>query len=432
MVQNLSLKGCRTSFVILIMMFTGDTAYAQGKKARVLFIGNSYTYVNNLPKLVADVAASNGDTLEYDMSAPGGASFNSHYLTIAATKAKIQAGGWDYLVLQEQSLEPARAPAYFDFWVYLFAKYLVDEIRLHNPCAEIIFYMTWGRKNGYRPFCPQPFTWRHFCTYQSMDSVIRARYMLMTDSNQVTVSPVGAVWRYLRVNYPGLELYDVDESHPSPAGSYAGACSFYTAIFKKPADSISYNFSLPAEDAATIRRAASKVVYDSLSFWRIGKYETWASFNHTVNEMQTVSFENKSANATQYEWNFGDGHTSTQTNPTHTYTSAGIYHIRLVATGKLQCKDTAYASVNISPNPNATRFTITPNPATDRLHITSPLFGQGHCRIQILNSMGQLVYDQRATGATTQTIHIAGLPRGVYAVNIYTTRKPYRTKIIVW
>jgi hypothetical protein len=428
--QQLLLKYRKILFACFILLSIAGMTHAQNKKARVLFIGNSYTQVNDLPKLVADMAASTGDTLEYDISAPGGASFNHHYVTNTVTKAKIQAGGWDYVVLQEQSLEPARAPAYFDFWVYNFAKYLVDDVRLYNPCAQVIFYMTWGRKNGFPPFCPQPFTWRHYCTYHTMDSVIRARYMLMADSNQATVSPVGAVWRYIRANHPGIELYDADESHPSSAGSYAGACSFYTAIFKKPADSINYNFSLPTAEAATIRMVASKVVYDSLAFWHIGKYETIAGFSHHANGMQTVSFSNKSANATQYEWNFGDGQTSTQTNPTHIYTSPGIYNVRLVATGRLQCKDTTYGKIDKSL-PAAT-FTIAPNPATDWLYIKSRLFPAGNYRIQIQNIMGQIVYERQSTGAETQSIYVAGIAGGVYTLKIFNpARSMYRKKIVI-
>lgn len=416
--------------VCLITLCISGTMYAQNKKVRVLFIGNSYTEANNLPKLIGDIAASTGDTLEYDMSAVGGATLNYHYVTIPATRAKIQAGGWDYVVLQEQSQVPATSPPYFYNWVYPYAKLLVELVRSYNPCAEVIFYMTWGRKNGDPSMCPRPIGWPYFCTYHTMDSVLRARYMLMTDSNQATVSPVGAVWRYIRGNYPGIELYDADGSHPSAAGSYAGACSFYTAIFKKTANSIKYDFSLSATDAANIRTAASKVVYDSLNFWHIGQYETIAGFSHITNGMLPVSFTNKSANAIQYEWNFGDGQTSTESNPTHTYTSRRIYTVRLISIGA-QCNDTAYARIKITDDPDEAMFTVAPNPTTDILYITSDLFGQDNYRIQVLNSMGQFVYEQRASSAETQSINVSGLASGIYTLNICTTRRIYRKKIII-
>src|SRR5688572_19020834 len=96
--QQLLLKYRKILFACFILLSIAGMTHAQNKKASVLFIGNSYTQVNDLPKLVADMAASTGDTLEYDISAPGGASFNHHYVTNTVTKAKIQAGGWDYVV----------------------------------------------------------------------------------------------------------------------------------------------------------------------------------------------------------------------------------------------------------------------------------------------------------------------------------------------
>ena len=46
----------------------------------------------------------------------------------------------------------------------------------------------------------------------------------------------------------------------------------------------------------------------------------------------TVSFQGVSAQATEYAWNFGDGNTSTQQNPTHTFTNAGYYPVALEVT----------------------------------------------------------------------------------------------------
>jgi hypothetical protein len=421
-------------FACLIILLIACTVYAQNKKVRVLFIGNSYTGTNDLPQIVANMAASTRDTLVYGMSAPGGTSFFNHVdpssTSYIHTLKMLRAGGWDYVVVQEQSVSPAMPPDHFYRWSAPYAKQLVDSVKLYNPCAEIIFYMTWGRKNGLPDNCAGYPTWPYLCTYHSMDSVIRARYMEMTDSNKATVSPVGAVWRYIRSHYPSIELYDADESHPAPAGSYAGACSFYTAIFKKPAALITYNFSLSSTDAANIRTAASRVVYDSLNFWHIGQYETIASFSHNTNDMLPVSFTNKSINATQYKWSFGDGQTSTEASPTHTYTSPRFYTVRLVSIG-VSCTDTAYARIKITDDPGAAMFIVAPNPATDMLYIQSDVFTTGSYRIQMLNIMGQLVYEQRASSAETQFINVSGLTSGGYILNICTTRRVYHKKIII-
>jgi gliding motility-associated-like protein len=57
------------------------------------------------------------------------------------------------------------------------------------------------------------------------------------------------------------------------------------------------------------------------------------------------------AGTTTIVWNFGDGGTSTATNPTHTYTTAGTYSVRQIVTTGNGCADTAFRTVAINPLP---------------------------------------------------------------------------------
>jgi gliding motility-associated-like protein len=54
----------------------------------------------------------------------------------------------------------------------------------------------------------------------------------------------------------------------------------------------------------------------------------------------TVNFTNSSVGATSYQWSFGDGATSTNANPSHTYTALGVYGVTLIATNATGCTDT--------------------------------------------------------------------------------------------
>jgi len=65
-------------------------ANPNAKTISVLFIGNSYTSVNDLPKTVSDIALSQGDIINYDMAAPGGYTLQQH-TTDQTTLAKIKA-----------------------------------------------------------------------------------------------------------------------------------------------------------------------------------------------------------------------------------------------------------------------------------------------------------------------------------------------------
>ncbi|MBL7914833.1 MAG: PKD domain-containing protein [Bacteroidia bacterium] len=68
-----------------------------------------------------------------------------------------------------------------------------------------------------------------------------------------------------------------------------------------------------------------------------------------------VTFANNSLNATSYSWNFGDGSTSTNANPSHTYTVAGDYTVTLIATGAGGCKDTLIIApqIHVKATPSA-------------------------------------------------------------------------------
>ncbi len=67
---------------------------------------------------------------------------------------------------------------------------------------------------------------------------------------------------------------------------------------------------------------------------------TEALFSYTINSLFTVDFTNKSVDANKYEWDFGDGNTSTEESPTHTYTKEGEYIVVLTAFGDEGEEDT--------------------------------------------------------------------------------------------
>lgn len=406
----------------LLVLLVGTDAFA-GKKVRVLFLGNSYTYVNNMPQIVANMASGTGDTLVWEMEAPGGFTFGGHY-TSMASKNKIKQGNWDYVVLQEQSQHPALPYQQVYSTTLLYGRLLDSLVNVSNPCAETIYYMTWGRKNGDAGLCGTytPQGWPHFCTYTGMDSVIRARYETLANDNQGIVSPAGAVWRVIRAIHPNIELYDTDESHPSQAGSYAAACAFYTTIFRKDPTKLNYNYSLNATDAANIRAAAKAVVFDSMAYWHIGQYKTEADFSYAISTGNSVNFTNKSVNGTSYNWNFGDGQTSTYANPSHTYNDSGTYIVRLITT-KGGCSDTVYSSVymaaaSIGQAREKAGIIISPNPVKNEMKISSRLFLSDNYSVIITNVYGQIVHRHSATQQEQQSIDVSNLVNGLYYLTV--------------
>jgi chitodextrinase len=260
----------KKALILLIIVGSFEQyIWGQGQSKNVLFIGNSYS--EYVPWLVENIASSMGDNLNYGSSiiTVGGYSLYLHS-SQPSTLSLIRQGGWDLVVLQDHSRYPSEPINFVEEYVYPYAQYLDEQINMYNPGAETMFYMTWGRRDGDADRCPvNP----PVCTYIGMDDLTRERYMYMAEVNHAVISPVSAVWRYIRQNHPSIELYQSDGSHPSDAGFYAAACCFYTAIFRRDPRLITYNYNLSSDNADKIKNAAKLVVFDNLLTWHIGEYD---------------------------------------------------------------------------------------------------------------------------------------------------------------
>lgn len=307
----------------IVVCFIGSIGHSQDT-AKVLFIGNSYTSVNNLPSMVENIATSFGDVLIKDSQTPGGMTFSGHAGN-STTYAKIKSNDWDYVVLQAQSQEPSFPDAQVDTGTIPYAIQMADSVYTNNYCSKVMMYMTWGRENG----DPQ---WEPISTFNGMNTRLRKAYLRIADSVQGSVSPVGSAWRVVRELDPTIQLYAGDGSHPSAAGTYLAACTFYAALYQKSPVGTSFQSSLTPAVAAILQNAANTTVFDSLDTWNIAPMSEYTLADFTfINSNPTVDFINESDHATNYQWNFGDNQFSTDENPSHTYSGPGIYTVELIS-----------------------------------------------------------------------------------------------------
>lgn len=328
----------RTKIIILLLLCA--TA-VQARTRKVLFIGNSYVYTNNLPEVLKELAKATGDTLIYDASVPGGQTFAQH-VTNPTTLSKIKSDKWDVVILQEQSQRPAFSPGQVQRDVYPYARILDSLVRDNNPCSETMFYMTWGRKNGDQGNCTN---FPPVCTYDGMQQRLRESYTEMAKDNNALLAPVGSAWKLVRDNEASIELYSADESHPSVSGTYLAACVIYAGVFHRSPMNNPYNGGLSGTEAGKLQYYAAKVAVDSQSqLQQHGNY-TAAAFGVTV-AGKKITLQNKSAAATTYKWEFGDGNTSIQASPTHTYGADGSYTVKLTASNNC-FSETVTQTVNI-------------------------------------------------------------------------------------
>ena len=200
----------------------------------VLFIGNSFTARNDLPGMVAALAAAAGERFEHRLITAGGASLRMHWNKGEALRA-IRAGGYDAVVLQEQSTLPVKNAARMHENVRLFD----TEIRAAG--AKTVLYMTWARKHA--PESQRAIT----DAYESVGRELGA-----------AVVPVGVTWeRFLRKHEKPV-LHDRDGSHPTAAGTYLAACVFFATLFERtPAGLTMAVPGLTPAEAKLLQKAAS-------------------------------------------------------------------------------------------------------------------------------------------------------------------------------
>src|SRR5437764_10249112 len=141
----------------------------------VLFIGNSFTARNDLPGLIAQLAASRGKSLRHRLISAGGASLRRHW-NAGEAQAAIRQGHYDYVVLQEQSTLPVKN-----------AKRMHENVRLFDQAIKAagsttVLYMTWARLNA-----------------PESQRAITDAYTGVGVELGATVVPVGLAWqRFLR------------------------------------------------------------------------------------------------------------------------------------------------------------------------------------------------------------------------------------------
>lgn len=399
---------------LCIVLFSFGSLWGQTTK-KVLFLGNSYTNSNNLPSLVSQMATSTNDILIQDSNTPGGYRFMDH-VTNQTTLTKIAANQWDYVVLQEQSQMPSFPINYVNQNVFPYAAQLTTLIRQNYNCSVPMFYTTWGRKNGDAQNCSsQP----ALCTYIGMDDLLQQRYRTMAEDNNGVLSPVAAVWRYIREHHPAIELYSSDGSHPSLAGSMAAAYTFYTAIFQKDPTLVTFNSTLPTATATAIKNAAKIIVFDDLENWLLDVNDNFAHFTTSIISGNTIQFSNTTQNATNINWNFGDGGTSTQQNPAYNFVANGTYTIMLTldVCGKTytKIKDITVSSLS---NEEFSKSTVQlfPNPTTGVVNISNLDFDE----IKIFDSNGRKLNLKIENNTNFHLIDFSNIESGIYL--IYTQK----------
>ena len=232
--------GFLTTFALLLGLST--PVHSQDGQAKdeinVLFIGNSLTYYNDLPKMVAALAkADKQRPLHHERETPGGCTFEKHWKDGKAL-AKIQSRKWDFVVLQDNSQGPLKKrESMFDH-----GKKFDAEIKKQG--AKTVLYMTWALQNK-----PEE------------QAAISKAYLDLSGELKSQIAPVGNAWETALKADKKPILHKNDKKHPTPTGTYLAACVFYATIYGKSPEGLPGSIGkLSDDEARPLQAVAWKVV----------------------------------------------------------------------------------------------------------------------------------------------------------------------------
>ena len=221
--------------------------YVVTSPQKILFIGNSYTFYNDMPALFKEIANGAGADVTVESITTGSQSLKNWADPKTEDGARVEAkltasSDYDIIVLQEKSTSPVNN----DYKYFLSgAKALAERIEQTQDNCRIFLYETWGSPayaGSYGGSVPE------------MESRLRSAYETVAERIGATVSYVGKAFTYMYENYADINLYyTADENHPSYEGSYLAACVHATSLLGLNVENSAYNGALDEDTAALLR-----------------------------------------------------------------------------------------------------------------------------------------------------------------------------------
>lgn len=200
-------------FLFLQLSFNNPTpeTQKQQKQLRVLFVGNSLTYYNDLPSMVGRAAKEHGLEVQTEMVAKPNFALEDHW-NDGQLQRKLDKGTFDWIVLQQG---PSSQPEGLQMLLKYGGK--VKNMCKHANC-QVAFFMVWPSRQHYASF-----------------PMVIANYRNAATTLDVLLFPVGEEWKEYQEKTADFSYYAQDGFHPSTKGSQIAAriiANQFVAILK--------------------------------------------------------------------------------------------------------------------------------------------------------------------------------------------------------
>jgi len=222
---------------------------------KILFVGNSHTYFNDMPQIFANLCKSRGKQVQVTMQAHPGVTYGWHLKQYTELRFALIHGGYDYIVMQQAAHSPCPSKE--------------ETLKDGKTIIDL------AKANGVTPLQVIPWAEKRDPAHQAQMYDI---YESLCSQNNISSIKVGQIFEEVFNHCPDIDMYWFDGEHASPYGSYAYACAVYAAVFGEStvgmapvsflthpkyaidpvddADSLSY--PLDADKAAVLQKLADK------------------------------------------------------------------------------------------------------------------------------------------------------------------------------
>ena len=199
---------------------------------KVLFLGNSHTFFNDMPELFARFAEkTTGEKPEVVMLAYPGRDLDWHRKEYFAMRFNLMHGGYDYCIIQ-QAAHPYPP-------IESTLKTGAEIIDLCHRCGvKPVVYMTWAEKRF----------------PENQQKMIDTCEKLASENNAL-LAPIGSVWQSVQQSRPDIELYHTDGEHAGSYGDFliaAVLCKLLTGSISDEVSGMGFNFIRYAEDGSKL------------------------------------------------------------------------------------------------------------------------------------------------------------------------------------
>lgn len=306
---------------LFFSLFVSNSASATNvEPLKILFIGNSFTHMNDMPTMLQNMANKGGQNVIIEKNTQSGASFRVHSQRQDMYEA-INSRNWDYVILQGYSRELSFSKEHIDTATVPFIKQITDSIFANNACTNVLFYMTWGYENGFLDR-------EEVNTYEKMTDSIEVGYQYIGEKFHFPVVPVGMVWKHVK-ELSNIDLYAPDRAHPSKDGSYLIATTFYNSIFNESNEHVFTN-TISDNYAEIIKKEARVYVQTHRQKYHLDRNKITIKSWISKEGEYMVYYKSSYNDSLKIKWIFGDGKQSTDRIGTHEYKKSGSYVILVV------------------------------------------------------------------------------------------------------